>query len=149
MCVVGSVVLAPEPIAADLNSIPAPHPLGVRLGRVGVVVAALVPIALYIVIALRQLGYPYELEWMEGGSVEIVGRILHGQAIYAPPSLHYVPYTYPPLYFWVSSLVAHVCGLSFLPLRLVSFTSSLGCFAVLFWIVQRETRDVVAGLVAA
>ncbi len=115
----------------------------------GVVVAALIPIALYVGIALRQLGYPYELEWMEGGSVEIVGRILHGQAIYVAPSLHYVPYTYPPLYFWVSSLVAHLSGLSFLPLRLVSFGSSLGCFALLFWIVHHETRDVVAGLVAA
>ena len=115
----------------------------------GVFVAALVPIALYLFIALRQLGYPYELEWMEGGSVEIVGRVIRGQSIYVAPSLHYVPYTYPPMYFWVSGLVAHLSGLSFLPLRLVSFASSVGCFAVLFWIVRRETRDVVAGLVAA
>ncbi len=111
--------------------------------------AAVAPVALYVVIALRQLGYPYELEWMEGGSVEIVGRVLRGQALYVAPSLHYVPYTYPPLYFWVSSLVARVSGLSFLPLRLVSFASSLGCFAVLFWLVRRETRDAVAGVVAA
>ena len=91
------------------------------------VVVALVPIAVYLYVALRQLGYPYELEWMEGGSVEIVGRVLHGQALYVAPSLHYVPYTYPPLYFWVSALVAKMTGLSFLPLRLVSFVSSLGC----------------------
>lgn len=113
------------------------------------VVVALVPIGVYLYVALRQLGYPYELEWMEGGSVEIVGRVLHGQALYVAPSLHYVPYTYPPLYFWVSAVVAKVTGLSFLPLRLVSFASSLGCFVLLFWMVKSETRDVVAGVVAA
>jgi len=144
----GDVVLEPGTIA-ELRSTPVRNPLGLRLVRVSVVVAALVPVALYVVIALRQLGYPYELEWMEGGSVEIVGRVLRAQAIYVAPSLHYVPYTYPPLYFWLSALVAHVTGLSFLPLRLVSFTSSLGCFAVLFWLVRRETGDAVAGLVAA
>jgi hypothetical protein len=110
---------------------------------------ALVPVAVYLVVALRQLGYPYELEWMEGGSVEIVGRLLHGQALYTAPSLHYVSYTYPPLYFWVSAAVAHVTGLSFLPLRLVSVASSLGCFALLFALVRNETKDPVAGVVAA
>lgn len=120
-----------------------------RLVGAGVVVAALAPVGVYLYVALHQIGYPYELEWMEGGAVEIVGRVLHGQALYTAPSLHYVPYTYPPLYFWVSALVARITGLGFLPLRLVSFTASLGCFAVLFRLVQRETRSPLAGVVAA
>ena len=122
---------------------------GAQVTRLVVVVVAFVPIASYLAVALRQLGYPYELEWMEGGAVEIVARVVHGQAIYVAPSLHYVPYTYTPLYFWVSAAVAHLTGLSFLPLRLVSLTASVGCLAVLFGLVWRETDDPVAGVVAS
>jgi len=133
---------------------PAPAPsrpgsLAVRGARVVVVVASLVPIGSYLYIALRQLGYPYELEWMEGGAVEIVGRVVHGQGLYVAPSIHYVPYTYTPLYFWISGALAHLTGLSFLPLRLVSMGASVGCLALLFWLVWRETEDPVAGVLAS
>ena len=114
-----------------------------------VVAAAAVPLAVYLWVALRQLGYPYELEWMEGGSVEVAARVFHGQSIYVAPSLHYVPYAYTPLYYWVSGTLAHVTGIGFLPLRLVSLAASLGCFALLFVMVRRETGDAVAGMLAA
>lgn len=117
--------------------------------RVVVVVASLVPVGVYLYVALRRLGYPYELEWLEGGAVEIVRRAADGQSLYVAPTLHYVPYPYTPLYFWVSGLVAHVTGVGFLPLRLVSVLSSVGCFAILFRLVQRETGDPVAGALAA
>ena len=65
------------------------------------------------------------------------------------PRLHYVPYPYSPLYFWVSGALARVTGVGFLPLRLVSLVSSLGLCAVLVRIVWRETGDVVAGVVAS
>jgi len=143
------VVVDADALPPDLTTAVTVRSPLVRAARATVVVVAAVPIVIYLYVALRQLGYPYELEWMEGGAVEIVGRVLHGQAIYTAPSIHYVPYAYTPLYFWVSGLVAHVTGLSFLPLRLVSFGASLGCFALLFGLVWRETNDVVAGIVAA
>ena len=114
-----------------------------------VVVAALAPIAIYIYVAVRRLGYPFELEWLEGGEVEIVNRVVHGQAIYVAPSLHYVPYPYPPLFIWVSAAFAKVLGVGFLAPRLVSFLASLGVLALLWQLVRRETGDTVAGLVAA
>ena len=107
------------------------------------------PIAVYLYVALHRIGYPYELEWLEGGAVEIVRRVAEGQAIYVRPSVHYVPYPYTPLYFWVSGALAHVTGVGFLPLRLVSLLSSLGCCAVLIRIVWRETGDLVAGILAS
>lgn len=110
---------------------------------------ALLPICFYLAVALRQLGYPYELEWMEGGAVEMVDRVLHGQALYTPPSIHYVAYTYTPLYFWVSAGVARLTGIGFLPLRLVSLTASLGVLGLLYAIVRRRGGGRVAGLVAA
>jgi hypothetical protein len=121
----------------------------ISLARALVVVASLVPIAVYLYVALRRIGYPYELEWLEGGAVEIVRRVAEGQAIYVQPSVHYVPYPYTPLYFWVSGALAHVTGVGFLPLRLVSLLSSLGCCAVLIRIVWRETGDLVAGILAS
>jgi hypothetical protein len=143
------VVVATTALSGGPDTEPLSASTGPRFLRIAIAAVALAPIGIYLYIALRQLGYPYELEWLEGGSVEIVGRVLHGQALYVAPSLHYVPYEYPPLYFWVSALVAHVTGLSFLPLRLVSLFASLGSFALLFAMVRRETGDAVAGLVAA
>ena len=120
-----------------------------RVGRMVVVVAAVAPIAIYIYVAVRRLGYPFELEWLEGGEVEIVNRVVHGQAIYVAPSLHYVPYPYPPLFIWVSAAFAKVLGVGFLAPRLVSFLASLGVLALLWQLVRHQTGDAVAGLVAA
>jgi hypothetical protein len=114
---------------------------------IGLVAAA--PIAIYVWVALHRVGYPYELDWMEGGSVELAGRVVAGHSLYASPSIAFVGWTYPPLYYWVSAAVAKVLGVGFLPLRLVSLTASLVSMATLGWIVARESGDRVAGLVAA
>ena len=78
-----------------------------------------------------------------------VQRILTGHALYAAPTVGYVPDGYPPLYFATSAAAASVLGLSYLPLRLVSLVSSLACFAVLARLVQRETASAAAGIAAA
>ena len=114
---------------------------------VGVVAA--IPISVYLWIALHRLGYSYELDWMEGGSVELAARVLHGHSLYAAPSAAYVGWTYTPLYYWLAAGVAKIVGIGFLPLRLVSFTASLVAMATLGLIVARETGNRVAGLVAA
>jgi len=77
-----------------------------------------------------------------------VQRVHTGHALYVQPSLHYVPWPYPPLYFWVSAGVAQATGVGFVALRLVSFAASLGTFAVIFAIVRSDARDRVAGLCA-
>ena len=119
------------------------------VGRGLVVVISLAPTLVYLFVALHRIGYPYELEWLEGGAAEIAGRVAHGQAIYVAPSIHYVPYPYTPLYFWVTGTLARLTGVGFLPLRLVSLISSLGVCALLVRIVWRETGDLVAGVVAS
>src|SRR5262245_60258037 len=53
----------------------------------------------YLGVALARIGYPFELEWLEGQSLEEVRRLLAGQPIYAAPSLEFVASNYPPLYF--------------------------------------------------
>jgi hypothetical protein len=127
---------------------------------------ALLPVAAYLWVALHRIGYPFELEWLEGGAVGIVQRAAAGHGLYVQPSLHYVPWPYPPMYFWTSAAVAHVTGVGFLALRLVSFTASLATFLVIYVLVRSvpgrfatrggahprrrpsEARDRVAGLCA-
>lgn len=103
----------------------------------------------YLAIALVRARYPYHLEWMEGGSLHQVQRILAGHPLYVRPSLDFTPFTYPPLYFYVAAGASALLGDGFLPLRLVSVLSSLGCFGVLFLLVRRETGSAGAGLLAA
>lgn len=98
-------------------------------------------LGLYIGIALIRIPYPFELEWMEGGAVEHVSRILFGLKLYVKPSLEFTPFIYNPLYFYVAALVSKVVSVGFFPLRLVSFISSLGCFIVIYLLVKKETSS--------
>ena len=120
-----------------------------RAARLGAALLGLAAIATYLVIALFRLTYPFPLEYLESNSLVEVQRILTGHALYAAPTVGYVPDGYPPLYFATSAAAASVLGLSYLPLRLVSLVSSLVCFAVLARLVQRETASAAAGIAAA
>ena len=73
-------------------------------------------VVVYLVIVCSRIAYPYELEWMEGGSVDHVRRILAGQPLYIRPSLSFTPFIYTPLYFYVSAAVAKCIGIGFTPL---------------------------------
>lgn len=118
--------------------------LGSALGFLGAL-----PIGRYLWVVAHRVTYPFELEWMEGGSVEVVRRVAEGQNIYGPPTMHFTPWPYPPLYFWVSAAVAKVVGVGFFALRLVSFGASLVVLWILYRMVSKETGDRIAGLLAA
>jgi hypothetical protein len=110
---------------------------------------ALLYIGTYLVLVFIRIRYPFELEWMEGGMVDQVNRILAGKALYARPSPEFVPFAYPPVYFYVAALVSSVLGAGFLAARLVSVVSSLGCFLIIFLFVKRETGSQFSGLLAS
>ncbi len=109
--------------------------------------------ALYLAFAigvpLARLGYPFELEWMEGGTLDHVRRVLAGLPLYVPPTPDFVPFIYTPLYDWAAAGMTRLTGGGFLPLRLVSFLSFLGALALLFRLVRRETASPRAGFLAA
>lgn len=111
--------------------------------------AALVYLAGYVLMALQRIDYPFEIEWMEGGSAGHVARLLAGEDLYAPPALAFTAFIYTPLYFHASAWLARLLGEGFLPLRLVSLLSSLFCFALVGRFVARECGDRRAGLLAA
>jgi 4-amino-4-deoxy-L-arabinose transferase-like glycosyltransferase len=113
------------------------------------VALAALAIATFAIVAFLRLGFPFELEWMEGSSIAHLDRVVHGLPLYVKPSIDFTPFIYPPLYFVVASWVAKLTGVGFVPLRLVSILASLATMALLFGTVHRESRSRVAGLLAA
>ncbi|MDD5064014.1 MAG: glycosyltransferase family 39 protein [Phycisphaerae bacterium] len=112
-----------------------------RLSKYALLAIAALYVIVYLVLVFFRIQYPFELEWMEGGSLHQVTRILAGQKLYVSPSLEFVPYIYTPLYFYASALVSKALGGGFVPLRLLSFIASLGCFLIIFLIVKLETKN--------
>ena len=96
---------------------------------------------IYLWMAYFRLRYPFDLEWIEGGMVNQVQRLLQGQSMYVAPSINYVPFLYPPVYFYFSALAALLFGIGLFPLRLVSFIASLVSFTTIFLIVRAETKN--------
>ncbi len=111
--------------------------------------AALAYIFIYITLAALRIFYPYELEWMEGGAVDHVTRIISGLALYEKPSIEFMSFPYTPLYFYVSALVCKFSWTGFAQLRLVSFASSLACMIFIYKFVRMETENKTASLIAA
>ena len=98
---------------------------------------------------LARISYPYDLEWMEGGTLEHVARVLAGQPLYGPPSLEFTPYIYGPLYYHLAAPVAKLFGLRLLSLRMVSFGPRWAVFALIAALVHGRTRSRLGALVAA
>lgn len=113
------------------------------------VLAAAAYLVIYVYIALHRLRYPYELEWIEGGLVDQVGRILAGRSVYGPPSISFTPFLYTPLFFYLAAIPAKIFGVGFFPLRLISFLASLAAIGGIFWIVYRDGRSLLASILAA
>ena len=111
--------------------------------------AAVYFITVYVVLAFLHIRFPFALEWIEGSVLDHVRRVFTGQKVYVSPSVEFVPAIYPPLYYYLSAFISQVIGFGFMPLRLVSFISSLGSFVLIFLIVRKETGSRFAGIAAS
>ena len=114
-----------------------------------VLAVGLLSLGVFLYVVLRRIGYPFELEWMEGGGVDHVRRILAGEKIYVAPSVEFVPFIYTPLYFYLSAALCAVLGTGFVPLRLLSVASSLGCLVVIFLYARRLAGSWRPALISA
>ncbi len=103
----------------------------------------------FLYISISRMGYMFTLEWLEGASLIQVHRLLAGQPLYVQPTFEYVPLIYSPLYFYVSALFARLIGFGFLPLRLVSFLSTIGSVVMVYLIVRKYTANLYVSLMAA
>ena len=96
------------------------------LRAVALALAAWLTLALLYVFA-RRFVYPYDLEWMEGGMLDHALRLAHGQPIYAPPSVDFIPYLYTPGYPFVVFVLGKLFGIGY---KLGRFVSLVGFFTV-------------------
>jgi hypothetical protein len=90
-------------------------------GRIAITLALAVDVALFVGVVAQRLFFPYELEWMTGSVLDSIERLRSGAPLYAEPSASWIPFIYPPLYYWVGALL----GGSALACRLVSLVSAL------------------------
>ncbi|MBZ5712751.1 hypothetical protein [Nannocystis pusilla] len=97
--------------------------------------AGLWVLVLLIVFAGR-IGFPLELEWMEGGSLHTALRLQQGQAIYPEPSAEFVPFLYTPLYPAVLAVLGWVLPLGYALGRAVSI-AAIGAVAWGLWRLVR------------
>ena len=96
-----------------------------RALRAIVIALGLLLVAITAYAIARRIAYPFELEWMEGEMVVHVARVLQGQPLYVAPGLSFVPFAYPPLFYYACVPLAWISGPGFLPLRVVSIFFTL------------------------
>jgi hypothetical protein len=143
-------------VAAGDTTKPAPSKTAPRLERLALnvvsaiaLIGAALAFAFYAYTALRRFRHAYELEWIEGSSLVAVRRVMHGHQLYTPPTVHWTPNVYTPLYYWLGALVAHIGGLNFTTMRLISIVASLVLGVCVFFLVRCETNELVGSAIAA
>jgi 4-amino-4-deoxy-L-arabinose transferase-like glycosyltransferase len=110
---------------------------------------ALAFLLVFVAVATLRAGSMLPLEYLEPGIVQHVRRILTGQAVYGPPTELFVPFVYPPVYYWAAALFANVSGPGYGPLRLLSLISTGISLVLVGRLVHVETRSMRAGILAA
>lgn len=99
-------------------------------------------------ITLHRVGYPYELEWMEGAMLHQVVRVLDGAPLYGTATLDFIPALYMPLYYFVCAAVTDVFGIQLFSLRLVSLVATLLLMLVLAQTARKATHSWLAAVLA-
>jgi len=96
----------------------------------------------------QRAAYPFELEWMEGGVLQQVLRVVQHQPLYGDASLDFVPALYMPLYYCFAAISVAVFGANFLALRAVSVLALCVIFLLAFLLARRMARSNLAGVLA-
>jgi hypothetical protein len=113
------------------------------------VLSAAYLVGVFLWIAVARCRYGFDLEWMEGGMVDHLERVVRGQALYVAPSVDFVTFLYNPFYYFAAVPFAWIFGVGYFPLRLLSLVSTLASVGLIFWIVWQATRARVPALVGA
>ncbi|HEY4241027.1 MAG TPA: hypothetical protein VGM88_14490 [Kofleriaceae bacterium] len=114
-----------------------------------VALPALYQVVLLAIAIAGRAGYPYDLEWMEGGMLHHALRIRTGQGIYGPPSIDFIPYLYTPLYPTLLALFSNAFGLTYTLGRALSIASLLGIATVGAVSLWRPRGAAIAGIALA
>lgn len=125
-----------------------PYQTHLQLHHILVIAVAALFIGQYLLIAINRIAYPYELEWMEGATVDTFARVLRGDLLYTAPSIDYVPPIYGPAYFYLGAAFPLLFGPTLFAVRFLSFIASLGIFILLLVWTRREGGSISAAAFA-
>lgn len=109
---------------------------------------------LNLIVAISgRLFFPWPLEWMEGAMLHHALRILGGESLYGPPTADFIPFLYPPLFHFLTSVSVYIWGQSLVSARLPSILALIGLFyfvgkAASYSSGQRVSAILAAGLLA-
>ncbi len=84
-------------------------------------------VAVFLSVSLGRMSYPFELEFMEGLSVDYAQVLLRGEDLYGPASASFAPLFYPPLHYVVALPALLLGGWSLAAARLVSWFCIVAC----------------------
>jgi hypothetical protein len=104
--------------------------------------------AFFAFVAASRIGYPHDLEWMEGALADHAARVADGLPLYAAPGPEHVPFLYSPLLFWLGALGMKLGLDGVLALRLVAVGSAVASALLIGHWVERAGGRVLPGLVA-
>lgn len=113
---------------------------GLLIARRSVEALALAWIVLLLVVFVWRVGFPLELEWMEGGMLHQARRIQLGQSPYPPPGPEFVPFLYTPLYSVVLAILGTVLPLGYALGRVVSILAWIATCLALWRAVRGEGK---------
>ncbi len=83
-------------------------------------------VALAYIVATR-VTFPFDIDWLDGGSLYQAHRIAHGERLYTVGDAGFVPYPYPPLYFAMLAGIGKVTGrIDYAGARLLSILAFAG-----------------------
>lgn len=110
------------------------------LPSLAVVVAAMFA-AMYLAAAIPRIFYPYDLDFVEDSMLMQSLRFAQGQPVYIAPGVEFVPHVYMPLYSWLGGLLFRIFGVSYVPLRLLSFAAALATAGLIYCVARRESGE--------
>lgn len=117
-----------------------------RLPALAFLAASAWHLSVFLSVALGRLTYPFEVEFLEGLTIDYAKTLAAGGNLYAPPSLHGAPNWYPPLHYLVSLPFLELAGWQLWGARLVSILSVLGAAAIGVAVLRRLGASPAAGL---
>jgi hypothetical protein len=109
-----------------------------KLLRALAVALAVLALGALVWIFARRVGWPFDLEWMEGGELCHALRLVEHQPIYAPPSIDFIPYLYTPFYPAILATLSHLFGLGYGLARVTSLLGFVGATVLGYVFARRE-----------
>lgn len=129
----------PRPVAPEEEEVVEPSASLVWLRRVVIGLSVVWGLVIAIVFALR-VGFPLELEWMEGGSLQQAHRVQQGLPVYGPPSADFIPFLYPPLYPALLAGLGFALPLGYVLGRMVSIAAVVATCVAMWRITKFEDK---------